>query len=121
MDLGISQRRLARQLGVCKSSLENWETDKTEPARWLIPRLNQFLGLRPSQSTDSLGERLTAYRRSLGLSQGELARSLGVERCTVVRWETGRTCPCQGHLTTIETILDGPRLPRGGTARVECE
>ncbi len=93
MDLGLSQRRLARQLGVSKSSVEGWELNKAQPARWLVPRLYQFLGLQRRQPIDSFGERLTAYRRDLRLSQEELARMLGVHKTTVVRWETGKRHP----------------------------
>lgn len=37
--------------------------------------------------------RLAQRRKSVGLSQDGLAELLGVERSTVVRWETGRTAP----------------------------
>jgi len=37
----------------------------------------------------SLAER----RKAVGLSQGELATTLGIERSTVVRWEAGKTAP----------------------------
>jgi transcriptional regulator with XRE-family HTH domain len=36
---------------------------------------------------------LTERRKAVGLSQGELAGLLGVERSTVLRWEAGRTAP----------------------------
>jgi len=107
MDLGLSQRKLARLLGVSNSTVENWELNETTPVRWLAPRILQFLGIDPPKRA-SLGERLTDYRRSLGLSQGELARSLGVERCTVVRWETGKRYPSKALLTRIETLGMAP-------------
>src|SRR3954452_17481941 len=36
---------------------------------------------------------LAVRRRTVGLSQEALAERLGVERSTVARWESGRTCP----------------------------
>src|SRR5437868_1938884 len=38
-------------------------------------------------------QRLTQRRKSLGYSQEELAVAAGVERSTVVRWESGGTEP----------------------------
>ena len=49
MDLGLGQRELAKQLGVSKSSIENWEGNDVEPPRWMVPRIREFLGLQPSQ------------------------------------------------------------------------
>lgn len=85
MDLGLNHRKLARHLGVSRSSVENWGTNETEPARWLLPRINEFLGLPSPQAPLSLAERLTAHRRTLGLSQAAFARSLGVHRCKIGR------------------------------------
>jgi transcriptional regulator with XRE-family HTH domain len=36
---------------------------------------------------------LAERRKAVGLSQGELATALGIERSTVVRWEAGKTAP----------------------------
>lgn len=38
-------------------------------------------------------ERFAARRRAAGLSQEQLAGNLGVERSTVIRWESGQTAP----------------------------
>src|SRR6266496_2075488 len=47
MDLGLSQRKLARQLGVNKTSIEHWERNEVQPARWMVPKIREFLGLQP--------------------------------------------------------------------------
>ncbi len=39
------------------------------------------------------GTEIKAWRESLGLTQGELARILGVGEDTLVRWERGETKP----------------------------
>lgn len=37
--------------------------------------------------------RLAALRRSRGISQAALAEMIGVNECTIVRWEKGRSKP----------------------------
>ena len=105
MDLGISQRKLASQLGVNRTSIEHWERNMVQPARWMVPRIREFLGLQPLQPLTSFGERLTAYRRDLGLSQEALARRLGVHKTTVVRWETEKSHPSRRFRAKIEAAL----------------
>jgi len=114
MDLGLSQRKLAKLLGVDKKSVENWEGRGIAPARWVAPKLNEFLGLQHPVRTGSFGERLTAYRRKLGLSQEALARMLRVHKTTVVRWETERRHPLRSLQGRIDVLieLDGASTPR---------
>jgi predicted ATPase/DNA-binding CsgD family transcriptional regulator/DNA-binding XRE family transcriptional regulator len=55
--------------------------------------------------TDSVAARLRQLRASLGLSQEQLARRLGVSFATVNRWESGRTqisAPAAAALTQLE-------------------
>jgi DNA-binding transcriptional regulator YiaG len=61
MDVGLSQRKLAKMLGVDKKSVENWEGRGIAPARWMAPKLNELLGLQHPEKMVSFGERLTAY------------------------------------------------------------
>lgn len=39
--------------------------------------------------TSMTGRELKAARKKLGLTQGELAKAVGVQRVTVARWEAG--------------------------------
>jgi len=48
-------------------------------------------GVSEPRDADSVAARLRFLRRSLGLSQEQLARRLGVSFATVNRWESGRT------------------------------
>ena len=44
MDRGMSQAKLARLLGVSKSTIENWELGETVPIRDRLPAIGQLLG-----------------------------------------------------------------------------
>ena len=107
MDLRLSQRELANNLKVSKRSIEHWERNEATPLRWMARLINRFLGNQSAETSASLGEQLTAYRRSLGLSQAKLGRMLGVHTATIVRWETGRRRPSKALLCTVENLLKG--------------
>jgi DNA-binding transcriptional regulator YiaG len=51
-----------------------------------------------------------ASRRSLrgraGLTQGDLARALSVDRATISRWESGQRDPDRDHLASYVDLLD---------------
>jgi DNA-binding transcriptional regulator YiaG len=106
MDLGLSQRKLAKVLGVDKKSVENWERRGIAPARWVAPKLNEFLGVQALEKIEDLGERLTACRRSLAISQERLAILIGVDRCTIARWETGATSPPKRFREKVKMFLE---------------
>lgn len=80
-------------MGVDKTSVYNWEKNRTQPALWQIPRILEFLGNDPFGEGGPLGERLKQYRKAHGITQKDLARQLGVDPGTLGRWENGRR-PC---------------------------
>lgn len=45
--MGLLQRDVARQIGVNKDTIYNWETNRTGPEVRLIPRIIDFLGYAP--------------------------------------------------------------------------
>ena len=54
----------------------------------------------------SVGERISALRRDLGLSQADLAAATGVSRSAVAQWETDRSGQVRGNLSRIAAALD---------------
>jgi len=68
-----------------------------------------------------VGGRLRTARRSVGLTQKQLAEALGVESITVSRWERGVTTPSLPRLRRIAeitetTVSDLVRAPDAATA-----
>jgi transcriptional regulator with XRE-family HTH domain len=106
LDLGLLQREVADRLGVNAMTVCNWETNRTSPQLRFIPRIIVFLGYYPDDvPPQSLGERITAYRRRLGLSQRRLARLLDIDLGTLSRWERGKSLPSDELVRTLNAFL----------------
>jgi len=43
MDLGLTKKQLAKRLGVDKSTIYCWETNRAKPAYTSLPRVIRFL------------------------------------------------------------------------------
>ncbi len=54
----------------------------------------------------SIGERIVSLRKSLNLSQGQLAEALDVSRQAVSKWETDISCPDALHLIKLADVLE---------------
>lgn len=96
---------MAGQLNVNVFTVCGWENDKKTPAVRYLPRIIEFLGYYPFPALQTLGERLLAARRSLGLSRKRMARQLSVDEMTLALWETEKAWPAKKQLCKIETFL----------------
>jgi transcriptional regulator with XRE-family HTH domain len=71
-----------------------------------------------------LGERIKFAREKMGLSQSQVALTLGVTRNAIAQWETDRSAPATGRLSTLAgrlgVTLDWllEKLPESGTDAV---
>lgn len=54
---------------------------------------------------EQAGMRIREARRAAGLTQEDLARSVGVSRSAVAQWETGRSGQVGGNLARIAAVL----------------
>ena len=80
LDLALLQRQVAAGLGVHEASIYNWEKNRKSPQLRFVARITESLGYVPDIGPSrTLGERIIATRRLLGLTQKELARRLGVD------------------------------------------
>ncbi len=51
------------------------------------------------------GDLLNIRRKTLGLSQGDVAKAIGVSKMAVHHWEIGRFQPYPKHIPLIATVL----------------
>jgi transcriptional regulator with XRE-family HTH domain len=105
LELGLSQVTLAKQLGLNRNTVTNWESNAQEPDLPQMPSVLEFLGYEPSTESERLAEAIRARRRSLGLTQGAFGELLGVSRETVNLWERGRREPIGLPLRRLAKIL----------------
>jgi transcriptional regulator with XRE-family HTH domain len=91
--LKLLQREVAAQIGVDKTSVANWESNRSTPAIQYMPAIGRFLGYDPLPAATGWAERLVRARALLGISQKTSAARIGVDPCTLARWERGERTP----------------------------
>jgi DNA-binding transcriptional regulator YiaG len=95
------QHDVAKMLGVHMESVKNWERGVGWPRICQVPKIIEFLGYDPEPQPAALPERIGHARRHLGLTQEDLAKTLGVSPDTVYRWESGRSEPLAEKLNRL--------------------
>ena len=71
------------------ASIGNWERNLSAPRVGYMPAIIRFLCYNPLQPSDGWANRLVQACMALGLSQKDAAARMGVEQCTLARWERG--------------------------------
>jgi transcriptional regulator with XRE-family HTH domain len=89
LDLHLTLRDVAKQVGCDPSSVNAWERNYHQPALRRFPAIVAFLGysLEAASADQPLSVRIASKRRRLGLSQKALAELLGLDEGTVSKWE----------------------------------
>jgi len=106
LGLKMLQREVAEQLGVDKTSVFNWEGNRSSPDIRYMPAIIDFLGYDPLPQAHTLAEQLVRQRSSLGLSQKESAGRLGVDPSTLAKWERGERELAGRFLDIVKRFLD---------------
>ncbi|MBI3681122.1 MAG: recombinase family protein [Acidobacteria bacterium] len=93
LGLKMLQREVAEQINVDKTSVFNWEANTSNPEIQYMPAIIRLLEYNPLPVANGLAEQLVRRRTSLGLSQKEAARRLGVDPSTLAKWERAEREP----------------------------
>ena len=106
LDLKLCQKEVAQKLGINKTTVYNWENNRTSPSMNHIPKIIEFLGYVPYDTPPrTLGDKISTSRRLLGLTQKELARRLGIDPSTLGRWERDKSQPVKKQLERLNTLF----------------
>ena len=107
LELGLLQRQLAEHLGVKTDTILNWEHDRTRPTLKYLPKVRAFLGYDPTPGDPkTLGEKVLQYRKSRGVSQKELAKTIGIDPTTLSRLERGQGMCSASVFLRVSALID---------------
>lgn len=102
---GWSQADLAKALGVGKSVIGWWETERRRPRGRYLAKVHAFLGGDPRPLPTTIGERLRRRREEMGLTVRAMAAKVGVAPGTWCRWESGMREPAAIYRQRAEQEL----------------
>jgi DNA-binding transcriptional regulator YiaG len=109
LDLRLTQAEAAEYIGVSEAAVYEWEKYGRSPSSRHWPAIIAWLGYYPCGET-TLAEKLVAYRRQHGLSQGELALYLSVDEGAVRKWEQRQELKRRGLRARVEALLVEEKL-----------
>lgn len=107
MDLGLTQRTLAKMLGCLQETVLQWEQDVCIPLARRWPRIEAVLGAGLVPDPPGLAGRIRAARLHLGLTQAELAAKAGVDVRTIRNTERGLRVQSRATAARLRTVLEG--------------
>jgi transcriptional regulator with XRE-family HTH domain len=104
----ISWRKVKDADGIAdeKTTIHNWETNRTQPEVRLIPYIINFLGYAPYDPGWTFNQKLVAVRSTLGFSQRLFAKKIGLDASTVAKWEIGKHRPLREKLVAVRSFLE---------------
>ena len=101
MELALRQRDVASRLGASLHAVLDWEKDRKQPELRYWRRIIAFLGYDPCPEPGTLGDRLRARYRQLGIPRKEAARRLRIDVGTLRRYERGIWKPTSARTVQI--------------------
>lgn len=118
VQLKISQKELAKRIGVTPTRLNYWEKGKREPNMYYISAIAQALDVScdylleksenasvPSSIEEAVGERIKMARLNKEYTQKQLADIIGVAKTTITGYEKGNREPSLSNLVALATAL----------------
>ena len=105
VERGLRQSEAAAEMGVCESSVLNWERGKKEPEVSFYPIIVAFLGYEPWAVPNTLQEKIVAARRRRGWPIERAAHEIGVDEGTLRKWESGRARPSSAKARQVAQLI----------------
>lgn len=106
IELRLEQVEVARQLGVHRGSVQNWERNRGVPTAKQMPAIIRLLRYVPFELEHGFGGRLAFLRKCVGLTQVELSVRAGCARDLIGRWERMCNPPRKTNLESVLRTLD---------------
>ena len=118
----MSRQELADHLGLMVESVSEWERGESVPSKSNLDLLSKWFAEEIPYDLvkiDScIGERIRQRRVEWGISIGDLADILGVDRSLVSSWENGKAVPHSGRLKRLSEWF-AEDIPNGLVKRDE--
>ena len=105
MDLGLTQRTLAKNLGCMQETVLQWEQDTCIPLARRWPRIEAVLGTGLVPDQPGFPGRIRAARHRLGLTQAELAARVRMDERTIRNAESGLRRPTAATSAKLRLVL----------------
>jgi len=112
---GLTQQEMARLLEVSPLTVSSWERGKTKPAGENLAKVIALRSAAQEQVDAALDrqpappavspEQIKRLRGKLGLTQGALAKLLGVSSAAVVAWEGGKAVPGESNRRSLVEMM----------------
>lgn len=90
LEFGWHQKEVAEAIGADAATVLGWETLGRMPAVRLLPAIIRLLGYNPLPLEAAFSKQIRRARLTLGLSQEQLGKKLGVDESTVSDCEADR-------------------------------
>lgn len=105
LDLGITQKEVAKLLEATEDSIVNWERGYKMPQIYLLPKIINFIGYCPYDLEIPIAQKLVIWRSFNGLSQKRMAALLEIDPTTLAKWEQGKKKPNKNFWDLYQQIL----------------
>ena len=109
LKIAMSQTALGKHLGVDKKAIRHWESGVNSPSKRYAKMLDNWLG---EPADGILAQRIRDKRKSLFMTQKDVATALGVSLITIKGWENRRAFPSPNNLSRVITWLSRGHLHR---------
>ena len=111
----MSQIELGKALGAGNVTISQYEKGTRKPDNEMLVKIANFFGVSIDyllgsdaykKSTTSFGQNLKKMRKQHGVTQGELANIVGIEKSSVSKYETANVIPSIDILKKIASVFN---------------